>query len=106
MPRRPRAFVEGIYHLLGACRYLAHNPVEAGFAAHPFAWPWSSAAASAGLERPRLQLDQAPLRAAVGGSPDWRRRCRDYPTPDRTQKLDLRVIPPAVMSRQTDVSRL
>ena len=64
--------------LLGACRYLAYNPVEAGLADHPFAWRWSSSAASAGLCESPLPLDPAPLRAALGDGSDWRRRYRAF----------------------------
>jgi putative transposase len=64
--------------LLTACRYLAYNPVEAGLADHPFAWPWSSSAASAGGAESRIPLEQAPLRAAFGDSADWRRRYREF----------------------------
>jgi putative transposase len=67
--------------LLWACRYVARNPVEAGLVAHPLEWPWSSARAHAGLERPRIPLDEEPLRAALGGQPDWRARYRDYIEP-------------------------
>ncbi len=65
-------------HLLTACRYLAHNPVEAGLAKHPFAWPWSSTRANAGLQEPRIPLEPGPLRAALGGSSDWQLRYRTY----------------------------
>jgi REP element-mobilizing transposase RayT len=64
--------------LLGVCRYLAYNPVDAGLAEHPLAWPWSSSAASAGLCPSPLPLDPAPLRAALGGGADWRRRYREF----------------------------
>ena len=64
--------------LLGTCRYVAHNPVAAGLADDPFAWPWSSAAASAGLVEPMIPLDAAPLRAAFGDSDGWRRRYHRY----------------------------
>jgi putative transposase len=60
--------------LLGACRYIAHNPVAAGLSTDPFSWPWSSTAASAGLAEPSIPLDPGPLRAALGHSDDWRRR--------------------------------
>ena len=60
--------------LLGTCRYIAHNPVAAGLANDPFAWPWSSTAASAGLVEPTIPLDSGPLRAALGDTSDWRRR--------------------------------
>lgn len=64
--------------LLTACRYLAYNPVEAGLANHPFAWPWGSSAASAGLCESPLPLDDAPLRAAFADKPEWRRRYRAF----------------------------
>jgi REP element-mobilizing transposase RayT len=64
--------------LLGACRYLAYNPVDAGLADHPFAWRWSSSAASAGLCESPLPLDPAPLRSALGNRSDWRLRYRAF----------------------------
>ena len=64
--------------LLGACRYLAYNPVEAGLAPHPLAWPWSSSAATAGVRESLIPLDNAPLRAAFGDGANWRRRYRDF----------------------------
>ena len=39
--------IESDEDLLTVCRYLAHNPVEAGIAKHPLEWPWSSAPATA-----------------------------------------------------------
>jgi putative transposase len=63
--------------LLTVCRYLAWNPVVAGLARDPFEWPWSSAAASAGLDKPAIPLDSTPLRAALADSPNWQRRYRD-----------------------------
>ena len=66
--------------LLTVCRYLAFNPVEAGLAEHPFAWPWSSAGASAGLAHPTLPLDADPLRAAFGGAERWQGRYRAFLT--------------------------
>lgn len=63
--------------LLGVCRYVAHNPVEAGLCSDPFSWPWSSAAASAGLAESALPLDHDPLKAALGDDDDWRRRYRE-----------------------------
>jgi REP element-mobilizing transposase RayT len=62
--------------LLSTARYLAWNPVEAGLVSEPFAWRWSSAAATAGLAKPALALDLAPLRAALGETPNWQRRYR------------------------------
>ena len=70
--------IESDADLVGVCRYLAYNPVEAGLAAHPLAWRWSSASASAGLCQSPVPLDEGPLRAAFGESPDWRRRYRAF----------------------------
>jgi putative transposase len=64
--------------LLVACRYVAVNPVAAGLCNDPFSWPWSSAAASAGIAQPALSLDHGPLRAALGDSADWQRRYRAF----------------------------
>jgi hypothetical protein len=64
--------------LLGTCRYVAHNPVEAGLCPDPFAWPWASTAASAGLAAPAVLLDPGPLRAALGDGNDWQRRYREF----------------------------
>ena len=66
--------------LLWACRYVARNPVEAvaGLASHPLAWPWSGARANADLQRPRIPLDDEPIRAALDGGPDWRARYAEF----------------------------
>jgi putative transposase len=60
--------------LVGTCRYLARNPVEANFVDDPLAWRWGSARAHAGLEAARIPLDETDLRAALGGSASWRWR--------------------------------
>jgi REP element-mobilizing transposase RayT len=73
--------------LVAACRYLALNPVAASLVESPFDWPWSSARAHAGLEKPRVPLSETDLRAAFGDANDWRDRYRaqievpDYETP-------------------------
>jgi putative transposase len=64
--------------LLVACRYVAYNPVAAGLCRDPFAWRWSSSAASAGLAETIVPLDSGPLRAALGDSEGWRHRYRDF----------------------------
>lgn len=64
--------------LVAACRYLAFNPVDAGLVDDPLAWPWSSARAHAGLERPRIPLAESDLRAAFGGGDAWRERYRTH----------------------------
>jgi putative transposase len=61
-----------------ACRYVALNPVAAGFCNDPFSWPWSSAGATAGIAAPAVPLDDGPLRAALGDTADWRRRYRAF----------------------------
>ena len=70
--------VESDEDLLGVCRYLAWNAVEAGLATEPFAWPWASARAAAGLEPPRLALELGPIAAALGGGENWRSRYRAF----------------------------
>jgi putative transposase len=64
--------IESDRQLVGAARYLALNPVEAGIASDPLEWPWSSARAHAGLERPKIPLAETDLRSAFGAG-DWRR---------------------------------
>ncbi|HEV3479685.1 MAG TPA: transposase [Gaiellaceae bacterium] len=61
--------------LVGACRYLARNPVEANLVPEPLAWPWGSARAHAGLEQPRVPLAENDLRGAFGGT-NWRENYR------------------------------
>jgi hypothetical protein len=39
-------------HLMETCRYVVLNPVRAGIAELPEAWPWSSYRATAGMESP------------------------------------------------------
>jgi REP element-mobilizing transposase RayT len=43
--------VETDWHLLELSRYLAQNPVSAGFCRHPREWRWGSYRAIAGFER-------------------------------------------------------
>jgi hypothetical protein len=64
--------------LLVSCRYVAYNPVAAGLSNDPFSWPWSSAAASAGIAVPLISLERGLLRAALDDSPDWQRRYRGF----------------------------
>jgi putative transposase len=64
--------------LLTVCRYLAYNSVLAGLSRDPFSWRWSSTAATAGLARPMLALDPAPLRSAFGETADWSSRYRAF----------------------------
>lgn len=62
--------------LIGACRYVARNPVEAAIVGDPLDWRWSSARAHAGFEPPRIPLHEKPLRAALGGG-EWRAAYRE-----------------------------
>jgi putative transposase len=64
--------VESDEDLVGTCRYLARNPVEANLVRDPLEWHWGSARAHAGLEPPRIPLEETDLRAALGGGADWR----------------------------------
>jgi putative transposase len=64
--------------LLGTCRYLAWNPVEAGLCTNPFDWPWSSVAATAGLEPPRMRLELEALSGAFGDGEHWQARYRAF----------------------------
>lgn len=64
--------------LLTVCRYVAYNPVRARLASDAFAWPWSSAAASAGFAQASVPLDLEPLQAAFGHREDWPRAYREF----------------------------
>ena len=62
-------------HFLNALRYLAFNPVRAGLAASPEAWPWSSvrahlAGATTRWSRSAQRLSSAALRRSLGTSLD------------------------------------
>jgi putative transposase len=96
--------IESDEDLLWTARYVAWNPVAAGLVSDPFAWPWSSAAATAGLAKPALPLDLAPLRAAVGEAPDWRQRYRRFIEQAETDE-PLRNVPQRSQSRRPDSNR-
>jgi putative transposase len=70
--------ITGDEDLLTVCHYLAHNPVEAWLAREPFAWLWSSVAATAGLASPQVPLDLEPIRSAFGGHPSWQRQYQAF----------------------------
>ena len=59
-------------HLLACMRYIEENPVRAGLAAHPGAYPWSSYRANAFGEDGAL-LTPHPHYCSLGRSPDERR---------------------------------
>jgi putative transposase len=65
--------IESDEHLVTAARYVARNPVRAGLVRDPLDWRWSSVAAHAGFERPRIPLTEIDLEAAFGGRDSWRR---------------------------------
>jgi REP-associated tyrosine transposase len=68
--------IESDEDLVGTCRYLALNPVAANLVRDPLGWQWGSARAHAGLERPRIPLDEKDVHAAFGGTPNWRENYR------------------------------
>jgi putative transposase len=43
--------------LLGAYKYMARNPVEAGLCSSPTEWPWSSVAGTVGAAEPHSFVD-------------------------------------------------
>jgi len=59
-------------HLLACMRYIEENPVRAGIALHPAAYPWSSYRANALGESSAL-LTPHPHYYALGRSPEERR---------------------------------
>jgi putative transposase len=59
-------------HLLACMRYIEENPVRAGLAAHPGAYPWSSYRANALGEDDPL-VTPHPHYYSLGRSPDARR---------------------------------
>jgi putative transposase len=54
-------------YLLEVCRYVELNPLRAGLADDPAAWPWSSYRAHMGLAEPPAWLDTAGLHAYLIG---------------------------------------
>jgi putative transposase len=72
---RFRAFlVEDEGYFLEVLRYVVLNPVHAGLAATPEAWPWSSYRATAGLgPAPRWLYSRAVLARLGGDVHDYRR---------------------------------
>ncbi len=59
-------------HLLACMRYIEENPVRAGLAAHPGAYPWSSYRANA-LGKDDALITPHPHYYSLGRSPDERR---------------------------------
>jgi putative transposase len=54
-------------HLLAAYRYVARNPVTAKLCATPQEWPWSSYAATVGLDDPIPFIDASCVLELFGG---------------------------------------
>jgi putative transposase len=54
-------------HLLAAYRYVARNPVMAKLCATPQEWPWSSYAATVGLDDPIPFVDASCVLELFGG---------------------------------------
>jgi putative transposase len=55
--------------LLAAYRYVARNPVEAGFVKYPIEWPWSSFATSCGIRDAFPFVDARSVIEELGGDP-------------------------------------
>jgi putative transposase len=76
--RYASAFVESEEHLLETGRYIPLNPVRAGACLRPLDWPWSSYAASIGVEAHGRWLDATPILDPFGSDREARRRYRDF----------------------------
>ena len=76
-------------HLLAVVRYIVLNPVEAGLAADPADWRWTSHRATAGLEPPPgfLEVDRIRGCFRYAGSNGAREYLEFVAAPLRT--LDL-----------------
>jgi len=59
-------------------RYVALNPVRAGLVRSPEEWPWSSYAATAGLEQPPAFLKPTHVLNTFGGGLDARARFVEF----------------------------
>ncbi len=58
--------VEDARYTVAALKYIAWNPVDAGYVANPLDWPWSSCRATAGLEPGPAFLDLQWLKSTFG----------------------------------------
>jgi putative transposase len=74
--------IESDEDLIGTCRYLALNPVEANLVRDPLDWRWGSARAHAGLEQSRIPIEERDLRAAFGRGSNWRKNYRSQIQPE------------------------
>ena len=69
--------IESDAHLVRASRYIHRNPVEAGLAAEPWQWPWSSAQAYLGLTRTPAWLHTEAILEMLGPH-GARQKYREY----------------------------
>lgn len=67
-------------HVFELARYIALNPVRAGWVRSPDEWPWSSYAATAGLERVPSFLYLDDVLGCFGGGSRARGRFVDFVT--------------------------
>jgi putative transposase len=72
--------------LRSAARYIVQNPIRAGGRLPLERYPWSSYAATVGLEYPRMRLARDELLAWFGDTParavtEYRRFCAEVPDP-------------------------
>lgn len=92
--------IENDSYLLECGRYIERNPLKAGLAKDPCAYPWSSYAFYA-EGRPNSLLTANPLYLDLGFSPEERRRqYREYVTSERAyEKLSSEpLLPGTVLS--------
>jgi len=70
-------------HALVAMRYVEHNPVRAGLAKSPDAWPWSSAKGNLGL------IDDPLINTSATGKivSDWGEYLLDGPSLEEQERL-------------------
>ena len=92
--------------LLGTLRYLALNPVEAGFVRHPLDWEWSAARAHAGLGPPHIELDDTYIDAAFDDPDDWRPRYAALIEPEETKRLQLNWVPSILPTWDVETERV
>jgi putative transposase len=83
-------------HLLACMRYIEENPVRAGLAAHPGAYPWSSYRANALGEDDAL-VTPHPHYYSLGRSPDARRAAYAASFARTARGGDKSVLQPAII---------
>jgi REP element-mobilizing transposase RayT len=98
--------VDGSDDLLGTLRYLALNPVEAGFVRHPLDWQWSSARAHAGVGPPHVPLDETYTNGAFDDPVEWRPRYAALIEPDAPDRLKLDWFPSILPAWDVETERV